>query len=75
MSYGIIASCAGPASDDFTDRFDSAEAECEVFHRTPAVACATAGDMFDIADSGAAYPAVIGTFIVWLKARMESASS
>lgn len=75
MSYAIIASCADSACDDFTDRFDSEGLGCEIFHRQPAMACAPAGEIFDIGENGAPYPAVIGTFIVWLKARMEPAGS
>jgi hypothetical protein len=75
MSYGITVSCAGPALDDFTDQLDLEEIDCEIFNREPAVACAAAGEMLDVAESAAPYPAVIGTFIVWLKARMESAGA
>jgi hypothetical protein len=73
MSYAIVASCADPVSDDFTGRFDSVGIDYEVFDRQPAIACASADEIFDIGENVATYPAVIGTFIVWLKARMESA--
>src|SRR5262249_44694292 len=73
MYTAITVSCACLESDDFTDELNPAAIDCETFERRPRAAYAAAGDTLDIAENAAPYPAVIGTFIVWLKARMEPA--
>ena len=67
MLSGSTISCADPRSDASTDQLDWEEIDSEPYERRPA-----GSDIYNGAVNVTPYPAVIGVFIVWLKARMES---
>jgi len=64
MSGGITVSCASSGLDDFTDQLDSAGIDCETFERKPGIAYAASGDILDIAENAAPYPARVGSLVL-----------